>query len=666
MNELLERVLGKTRLSPADEQALAAGSLSLGPYRVEGRLGRGGMGAVLAARDTRLDREVALKVLPPDADPHVRGRFQREAQALARLDHEHVVRVFALEAFAGLDFLVLERVQGISLQRRLLRRGPLAQFEVWRLLRQVTAAMVAAEQAGILHRDLKPGNILWVPESDAFKVCDFGLARLQGSESDLTVEGTTMGTPFYMSPEQVRGDELDARSDMYSLGMSLHEALSNTVPFAEGPVGAVLVRRLESEVPDVREAVPETTPALAAVIALLTARDRELRPESWAELERQLTSHSAQGASPQLLTPDQREALETSELAGPRAATATARPGEEGQRDEDPGRTYREPELGEMLGNYRLERVLGRGGMGVIYLATEVPRGGHYAVKAQVVGEGAEGERRRERFKAEVEALRRLAHAHVVRVQAHGRKGPFDWYAMDYVEGRELKELLAEGELKLAEKLTIFVNVCKAVHHAHERGILHRDLKPANILVDAKRQPKVLDFGLAKVLDGGSGLTRTGAFLGTPHYMAPEQFLDPKRADRRCDVFALGVILFELLTGERPFEGDTAGEVSYKIMRTRPAKPSKLASHLDPAIDPIVLRALEREPERRYGTVRQLKKDVIRYRRGTAQALSLGQRLRNAWRRWYAEHKVGFLVGLLAGLLLYAPLVAALYYLLGR
>ncbi|MGE0709041.1 MAG: serine/threonine-protein kinase [Planctomycetota bacterium] len=677
--ELLQRLLDKARITAEDQAALQAGGLALGPYRVEGRLGRGGMGAVLAAKDTRLGRDVALKVIPPDADPQVRGRFQREAQAMALLDHPHVVRVFALEEVDGLSFLVLERVQGISLQRRLLREGALPQHEAWRLLRHVTRALAAAEAAGVLHRDIKPGNVLWVPDAQTYKVCDFGLARLQGAQSDLTVEGTTMGTPFYMSPEQVRGQELDGRSDMYSLGMSLFEALTGRVPFSDGPVGAVLVRRLEADVPDLRQVAPAVAPALAAVVARLCARERDERFASWAELDRLLDQQSEVGASPPrpALSDAQREQLDTAALEGgaiplPDAATAFVPPpggalptATRPPSDEPPEATWREPEIGEVLGNYQLERVLGRGGMGVIYLARKTPGEERFAVKAQLVGQGEDGERRRERFKQEVQALRRLAHPNVVRVHAYGRKGPFDWYAMDYVEGDDLKHVLSEGTLTLADKLTLFVNVCKAMEHAHERGIAHRDLKPANVLVDAQKQPHVLDFGLAKVLDGGSGLTRTGAFLGTPHYMAPEQFLNPKDADHRTDVFALGVILFELLTGQRPFEGDTAGEVSYKIMRERPPRPSKLSPHLDPAVDEVVLKALERDPERRYPDVRELKKAVIRYRRGTAQRAGLGARIGEALARWYAEHKVGFLVGLLVGLLLYTPLVVALYYLLG-
>jgi serine/threonine protein kinase len=671
----MERVLSKSRLSAADKQALGTGALQLGPYTIEGRLGRGGMGAVLAARDMRLGREVALKVLPPNSTPQMRGRFQREAQALALLDHPHVVRVFALEQISGLVLLVLEKVVGISLQRRLMREGALTQHETWRLLRHVTRAMVAAEEAKILHRDLKPGNILWVPEDNLYKVCDFGLARLESSEGDgLTVAGTTMGTPFYMSPEQVRGEELDSRSDMFSLGMSLHEALTEHIPFAEGAVGAVLVRRLENDVPNVKELAPQVAPALASVIAMLTGRFKDERPASWAALNDLLNSHSQEGeapaASPQERTPEQRAYLdttETAELRLPGAPPAALIPAAtEVPDDGPPSGTRREPEIGEILGNYQLERVLGRGGMGVIYLARDI-RGEkqRFAIKAQIVGQGSDAARRRERFKQEVDALRRLHHQNVVRVYSYGRKGPFDWYSMDYVEGIELKEHLSEGTLTLAEKLTIFVSICKAMEHAHERGIVHRDLKPANVLIDLKKQPKVLDFGLAKVLDGGSGLTRTGAFMGTPHYMAPEQFLNPKAADHRCDVFALGVILFELLTGARPFEGDTAGEVSYKIMRERPTRPTKLSPHLDPSIDGIVLKALERDPERRYQNVSDLKKAVIRYRRGTAQRLTIRQRLGAALGRWYSEHKVGFLVGLLAGLMLYTPLVVALYYLLG-
>ncbi|MCO5165448.1 MAG: serine/threonine protein kinase [Planctomycetes bacterium] len=279
------------------EQAERGEPLRLGRYVVMGRLGKGGMGAVLRARDDALGREVALKVVRPDGgdEPEtLRERFRREALALARLDHPGVVRVYDLEALPdGLMVLAMERVEGCSVEERI-RRGPLPERDAQRLLRQVTQAMIAAEAQGIVHRDLKPGNVLWVAEGDVYKVCDFGLARFQreapSGGGQLTQACTVLGTPFYMSPEQVAGDALDARSDMYSLGLSLHEVVTGKVPFAGPRLDEVLRRRLREDVPNLRRVAPHVSPGLARVVAWMTQRDRARRPATWKALASELAA----------------------------------------------------------------------------------------------------------------------------------------------------------------------------------------------------------------------------------------------------------------------------------------------------------------------------------------------------------------------------------------
>lgn len=285
---------------PLLAQAERGEPLRLGRYVVTGRLGKGGMGAVLRARDEQLGREVALKVLRPLLGEEVgalRARFRREALALARLDHPGVVRVFDLVEVSDvvadgepLLLLVLELAVGRSVEERLRAEGPLPEADARRLLRQVAQAMIAAEAQGIVHRDLKPGNVLWLPEGDLYKVCDFGLVRFQEGARPAPADGvitqacTVVGTPFYMSPEQVSAEPLDARSDVYSLGLTLHEVLTGKVPF-EGPrIDQVLRRRLHEDVPDVRQAAPGVSPGLARVIGWMTQRAPARRPASWKAL----------------------------------------------------------------------------------------------------------------------------------------------------------------------------------------------------------------------------------------------------------------------------------------------------------------------------------------------------------------------------------------------
>ncbi|MEZ6184264.1 MAG: serine/threonine-protein kinase [Planctomycetota bacterium] len=279
--------------------------------------------------------------------------------------------------------------------------------------------------------------------------------------------------------------------------------------------------------------------------------------------------------------------------------------------------TLKEPEVGLRLDDYELKKVIGRGGMGVIYLAVG-PDGEEYALKAlTMVNRGSMGKKRRARFQREVNALRRLEHPNLIKVHTCGRAkagdhGPYDYYVMDLVEGQELKALLKDGKLRRREKLQIFADICKAVEHAHQRGVIHRDLKPANVLVSETLHVTVLDFGLAKVADSENDLTRTGSALGTPYYMAPEQLLNPKDVDARSDIFALGVILYEVLVGKRPFTGQTAAEVGTKIMNSVPERPSKVNPNLDVAIDAVILKALAKDTEHRYQDVGELLREVSR------------------------------------------------------
>ncbi|RMG09322.1 MAG: serine/threonine protein kinase [Planctomycetota bacterium] len=327
------------------------------------------------------------------------------------------------------------------------------------------------------------------------------------------------------------------------------------------------------------------------------------------------------------------------------------------------------PQVGELLGDYRVVGELGRGAMGVIYRAEHVTRGETVALKVLVGLDGPGARKRRQRFQREVEALRRLQHENIVRIHTCGRRGRLDWYVMDYVEGRELKALLADPEGPTPrERLQLFEGICAAVAHAHERGVVHRDLKPANVLVDADGGVHVLDFGLAKLAAeeederNAMELTKTNATLGTPYYMAPEQFTNAKGVDWRADVYSLGVVLFELMCGRRPFEAETAGELIQKVLTEAPPLPSSVNPKLSPKFDAICMRALDKDRERRYQQVEDLRLAVASYRRGAHGSSEIEVALERL-RRWLSDHRVPVLVGATLASLFWLPLVFLAYWL---
>jgi WD40 repeat protein len=272
------------------------GSLGrLGHYEVLERLGRGGMGVVLKAFDEKLHRVVAVKVMaaPLATSATARKRFTREAQAAAAVRNERVIDIHAVEEANGLPYLVMEYVSGQSLQERLDQAGPLAVPEVLRIGMQAAAGLAAAHAQGLVHRDVKPANILLENGVQRVKITDFGLARA-GDDASLTQSGQVAGTPQYMAPEQARGEAVDHRADLFSLGSVLYAMCTGRAPFGGSGALAVLKRVAEEEPPPVREVNPEIPEWLAAIIARLHAKDPARRFGSAAEVTDLLGRHLAQ------------------------------------------------------------------------------------------------------------------------------------------------------------------------------------------------------------------------------------------------------------------------------------------------------------------------------------------------------------------------------------
>jgi hypothetical protein len=245
-------------------------------YRIERLLGRGGMGAVYLAHELALDRDVAIKVLPPDqADTaEMRERFKREARTAARLSHPNIVPLYTFGEVSGLVYFVMAYVAGESLADRLRREGPLDSEEACTLLVAVCDALDHAHRLGIVHRDIKPDNILIDAELGTPRLTDFGIARLALADGQLTVAGQLIGTPHYMSPEQAMGrSDVGPRSDLYSLGVMAFEMLSGQLPFrAETPLDA-LTQRLTQDPPPLRSIARRVRPDLALAIGRCLSKD---------------------------------------------------------------------------------------------------------------------------------------------------------------------------------------------------------------------------------------------------------------------------------------------------------------------------------------------------------------------------------------------------------
>lgn len=257
----------------------------LGTYEVKGILGRGGMGIVLKAFDSVLNRNVAIKVMAAGlaACGASRQRFLREARAAAAVVHEHVVAVYAVEESAGLPYLVMEYVPGLSLQERIDRVGPSSVVEVLRIGMQTASGLAAAHAQGLVHRDVKPANILLENSVERVRLTDFGLARA-AADAGITHSGVITGTPYYMAPEQANGQPTDHRADLFSLGSTLYAACAGHPPFrAESPLA--VLRRVSDDTPrPLLEINPQMPVWLEQIIARLMAKEPTERFQTAAEV----------------------------------------------------------------------------------------------------------------------------------------------------------------------------------------------------------------------------------------------------------------------------------------------------------------------------------------------------------------------------------------------
>jgi len=267
-------------------------------YTIEGEIGRGGMGVVFLARDLRLKRRVAIKVLPPDLAyrPEIRTRFRREAQTAARLSHPHIVPIHAVGEADGLVYFVMGFVDGEPLGARLKRRGKLPIEEVRRIMKETSDALGMAHTMGIIHRDIKPDNILLDGTRRRVMVTDFGIAKAMtdAGSGNLTGTGVAIGTPTYMSPEQAAGErDIDARSDLYSLGVVAYEMLLGRVPFKASTVPGILMKQITEPPPDIMVGRPECPEELAATVMRCLEKDPESRWSTADALRRALESRTS-------------------------------------------------------------------------------------------------------------------------------------------------------------------------------------------------------------------------------------------------------------------------------------------------------------------------------------------------------------------------------------
>ncbi len=578
----------------------------IGSFEITGLLGKGAMGQVFRGVGPG-GEVVAVKVLHQrfGKSKRVKARFVREAKAVERIQHPNVVRFFETGEQEGLgQYIAMEFVDGVPMNDLMKRRRgqPFEPAQALDYFAQCCRGLRAAHEAGVIHRDLKPENVL-VSNAGVVKITDFSLARRDEDSMLLTRPGQVMGTPHFMSPEQAKGEAVDGRTDIYSLGAMLYVMLTGKFPFPRNSVSEVIAAHCEEPRPDPRAVNPSVPAELAELSMRLMALERTERAQTVGALLEELRERFGVQAE---------EPEDDLVIAGALPA-------------------------GTAVGGFTIEKVLGAGGMGAVYRA-KGKKGEPVALKVLPHQPGRTPQERIKdirRFHNEAKIAKRVASKNVYTIHEFGTDpGGQAFIAMSLEEGTSLKALIDKrGFLAPALVGKVARGVCQALQAIREAGFVHRDVTPANVILrgDFEGAPDanacLIDFGLAiplererkKAYTGGINvahiarankqeepleLDEDSLFLeelpgGTPAYMAPEVLEDPALVDDRADLYGLGATLYHAATGHPPYTGDTMEAVVYQQRSQAPAPITQFNADFPEELGELITQLLANTPNGR-------------------------------------------------------------------
>ncbi len=588
-----------------------------GRYIIEKELGKGGMGKVYQAYDPNLERTIALKTMLTDGavKESYKKRFLREARSTAKLNHLNIVTVYDIGFHEKAFFFTMDCLKGGSLQGWI-KEEKVNLSTLLDIVIKVIRGVGYAHQQGFVHRDLKPANVM-MDENGEPKIMDFGLVKLAKESSVLSKSGSVMGTLQYMPPEQAEdSSKVDQRCDIYSLGVILYLIIAKKLPFeAPNQIGLVYqITQEEAIAPhEIEKDIPE---ALSQICLKAMAKDPKERYQTAEEFADDLENCKNIHYSPE-------QSLQTTTALTESTLSQTR------QGDLSPG---------EKFGRYAVEAKLGQGGMGAVYKVFDDQLSRSVALKIIISGKEGQNEQDKEvkRFLEEARSVANLKHSNIVEIYEIGKQ-PQNYFTMEYVEGRPLSVLFHRKSLTFQKAAETIAKCGEAIHHANRKGIIHRDIKPANIMMENNIEPKIMDFGLAKNVERDQKLSRSGDVLGTPVYMSPEQ-ANGQDVDARSDVYSLGATLYEILAKRPPFQGDSLLRLLKQIFSEDPLPLTDLNPDIPKDLEAICFKCLEKKPDKRYQSGRELSKDLhnfIHHRPINARPVSHFLRLR----KWIVRNK---------------------------
>jgi serine/threonine-protein kinase len=579
-------------LTPYHHAVLALGTVLDGRYEVVEQLAEGGMGAVFRARRMLLGDEVALKIMRPDfaAEVAARERFFRESRACAQLRHPNIVSIFDFNVDPeGRPFMVMELLSGPSLKQELSDRGVFHVAEAQEIVRPLVTALQLAHDRGVLHRDLKPANIVahdFGGGTRLYKIVDFGLALVRDASeaTRLTSAHQFVGTISYASPEQMVAGPVDQRSDIYSFAAMLFEMLTGTLPFPGDDPVTVVTAILSRPLPPPSSLRGDLPKWVDVVLARALAKSPADRFESMSDFGAAFLGGDA-GA---------RETVVLSAPARPAGSALLA--------------TY---DIGERLGPGRLGSD--------VYRGTHRALGHPVAIRMLRRGTERNWDAVRARFLHEAKTLQ-LAHPSIIQVRDYGEEGDLVYLVTDFIEGRSLREVLVQdGPMTWARLLPLLGHLLEATRVLHRKRGLLCGVSPEIMRVTPDDDAERLMISTSGVWQAQDLLAtlRDQTLRGTAladvelHYVAPE-LLTGHNADVRSDVFTIGVLAYEMATGERPYRGNSMPALLGEMLKGRPDDPQALQPTLPAGAAAAILKALSPDADMRFPDVRSLGAALVR------------------------------------------------------
>jgi serine/threonine protein kinase len=552
------------------------------------------MGVVYRARQVSLNRTVALKMIRSGvhAGAQERARFRVEAEAVASLSHPHIIQIYDCGEWNGTPYLAMEFADGGSLAGRLVG-GPLPAVQAAELLETLALAVHFIHERGLIHRDLKPANILLAsggrepPDSTqpsgglrpplaeyVPKLADFGLAKRLHRDQGLTQTQAVLGTASYMAPEQAKGDKhaLGPAVDVYALGAVLFELLTGQPPFLADTFELTIHQVLSEEPRPPTQLRPEVPVELEEICLKCLEKEPGRRFASALDLAQDLRRYQ-NGESISI----------------------------------QPASPYEWHARSARRAGYEILDILGAGILGIVYKARHLPLKRIVGLQ-MIAAPGRLAPAQLAQLRTEVEAAAQLHHPNLVEVYDFDEHNGEPYLAREYVEGYSLG--LAEGiagPLQPVEQTAALVEkLARAIDHGHQRGLVHGGLKPSRVLLGADGTPKIMGFGLARI------------WRAEPSgYLAPEQVEHQGEAiSPATDVYALGTILYELLTGRPPVLEDTVRDTLEQVRLGKPEPPRHWRPEVPRGLEAICLKCLEKEPAQRYPSAAALAEDLRRFRTG--------------------------------------------------